>query len=240
MVSILIGVWNGGGVCCCPAQPGVCGSCPTRPTAVLASTAVMSCTVLRQVCGVWVVSVCLWCSCGGVSSVHSPLVVVVGGAVVDGGWHGEGRAAVLLTPRLCVGVPLVVYPVALLNGGGGCVLSPLSRVVPVLFVVFLVFGLDLPPPRCSRFFLVLCCRVCCGWGSAVGVVSCSPLLSLCLLSQHCWFRVVSLWNRGDGLCGVERRWCDGGWGILSVYHLVVTTVHVLSCLVVLCCGMAVV
>nr|DAN02269.1 MAG TPA: hypothetical protein [Caudoviricetes sp.] len=28
---------------------------------------------------------CLWCSCGGVSSVHPPPLVVVGGAVVDGG-----------------------------------------------------------------------------------------------------------------------------------------------------------
>lgn len=31
------------------------------------------------------VGVCLWCSCGGVSFVRSPLVVVVGGAIVDGG-----------------------------------------------------------------------------------------------------------------------------------------------------------
>ena len=53
-------------------------------------------TVPCQVCGVWVVSVCLCGSCGGVSSVHLPLVVVVGGAIVDGGgavvvggWHGE-------------------------------------------------------------------------------------------------------------------------------------------------------
>lgn len=44
--------------------------------------------------------------------------------------------------RLVCGVPLVVYPVALLNGGGGglCVV-PVSRVVPVLFTVFSVFGL---------------------------------------------------------------------------------------------------
>lgn len=85
MVSILLGVWNGGGVLLlsCPVQ--WCGSCPTHPIAVLASIAVMLCTVLCQVCGVWVVSVCLWCSCGGVSSVCYPLVVMVGGAVVDGG-----------------------------------------------------------------------------------------------------------------------------------------------------------
>ena len=36
-------------------------------------------------CGYVRVCVCLWCSCGGVSSVCSPLAVVVGGAVVDGG-----------------------------------------------------------------------------------------------------------------------------------------------------------
>ena len=67
----------------CPVR--WCGLCPTHPIAVLASTAVMSCTVLCRVRGVLVVSVCLCCSCGGVSSVHSPLVVVEGGAVVDGG-----------------------------------------------------------------------------------------------------------------------------------------------------------
>lgn len=59
MVSILLGVWNGGGrvLPSCPVQRH--GSCPAHPIAVLVSTAVMSCTVLCQVCGVWVVSVCL-------------------------------------------------------------------------------------------------------------------------------------------------------------------------------------
>lgn len=86
MVSILLGVWNGGGVCYCrPASVRWCGSCPTHPTAVLVSTAITSCTVPRQVCGVWAVSVCLCCSCGGVSSVRSSLVAVEGGAIVDGG-----------------------------------------------------------------------------------------------------------------------------------------------------------
>lgn len=67
----------------CPVQ--WCGSCSTHPTAVLASTAVcvMHCSIAG--CGVWVVGARLWCSCGGVSSVCSPLVVVEGGAVVDGG-----------------------------------------------------------------------------------------------------------------------------------------------------------
>ena len=99
MVSILLGVWNGGGVWCllsCLVQ--WCGSCPTRPTAVLASIAVrvVHCSIAG--CGVWVVCVCLWCSCGGVSSVHPPprrgggwghcgwwgAVVVVGGIVSEG------------------------------------------------------------------------------------------------------------------------------------------------------------
>lgn len=40
---------------------------------------------LARCCGVRVVSACLWCSCGGVSSVRSPLALVVGGAIVYGG-----------------------------------------------------------------------------------------------------------------------------------------------------------
>lgn len=48
---------------------------------------VTQCSLPGVWCGVGV-GVGVWCSCGGVSSVHSPLVVVVGGAVVDGGWHG--------------------------------------------------------------------------------------------------------------------------------------------------------
>lgn len=50
MVSILLGVWNGGGVYyCCAAQCSGGGSYPTHPIAVLASTAVMSRTVTCQV-----------------------------------------------------------------------------------------------------------------------------------------------------------------------------------------------
>lgn len=66
----------------CPVR--WCSSCLTHPIAVLVSTAVMLCIVPCRVGGVWVVSVCLWCSCGGVSSLCSPLVVVEGGAVMDG------------------------------------------------------------------------------------------------------------------------------------------------------------
>lgn len=84
----------------CPSF-SVCGMAVARATAVLSSTVVRlvpysspcsageyCCHVTQcslPVCGVWVAGVCLWCLCGGVSSVRSPLVVVVGGAVVDGG-----------------------------------------------------------------------------------------------------------------------------------------------------------
>ena len=68
----------------------------------------------------------VWCSCGGVSSVHLPLVVVVGGAfvcggacvVVVGGMVSEGRLC-CWPPRLRVGVPLtfVLAPLSCLLGG---------------------------------------------------------------------------------------------------------------------------
>lgn len=85
MVSTLLGVWNGGGVrCCCPVRAVVW----LVPYSSHCSAGEYCCHVVHvscQVCGVWVVSVCLRCSRGGVSSVYPPLVVVVGGAVVDGG-----------------------------------------------------------------------------------------------------------------------------------------------------------
>ena len=112
-------------VCTAAVLPGAwCGSCPTHPTAVLASTAVMSHSVPCQVCGVWVVSVCLWCSRGGVSSVCSPLTVVEGGAIVDGGWHGGWWGGGVTDSPSNVGVPVCVllspFPVrkvAPLKGG---------------------------------------------------------------------------------------------------------------------------
>lgn len=85
MVSILLGVWNGGGVCCCcPAQ------CSGAARALLIPLqcwrVLLSCRALFLAGRVvWAVGVCLCCLCGGVSSVRSPLVVVEGGAVVDGG-----------------------------------------------------------------------------------------------------------------------------------------------------------
>lgn len=116
MVSILLGVWNGGGVCCCClAQCGGAARALLVPLqwrrVLLSYHALSHC----RVCGVWVVSVCLCCSCGGVSSVRSPLVVVVGGAIVEGGgvrrmvggMASEGRGDVLLASPSNVGAPLV-------------------------------------------------------------------------------------------------------------------------------------
>lgn len=159
-----------------------CCLCPTHPIAVLASTAVMSCTVPCP--GVW----CAGGGCVSVLFVWWGILCLLpprrgGGwghrgwwaAVVDGGWHGEGRAAVLLTPRLCVGVPLVVYPVALLNGGGGC------AVMPCLW-----FGsgtLDCPAPPyvvCSPrivLVLLLSCVVVFVVGGEVRRGGCVPLPS---------------------------------------------------------------
>lgn len=62
-----------------------CTPCAAHPGAVLMSTAIVSCAVRCRVCGAVWVCVCLCCSFGGVSLVCSPLVVVVGGGIVDGG-----------------------------------------------------------------------------------------------------------------------------------------------------------
>lgn len=84
----------------------------------------------------------------------------------------EGRLC-CWPPRLCVGVPLVVYPVALLNGGSG-----VCRVFPVLFVVFPVFELDPAPciafPRVvlSAFSLCCCAAVLCVENGRVVCVVC--------------------------------------------------------------------
>ena len=130
-----------------------------------------------------------------------------GGRVVVGGWHGEGRAAVLLTPRLCVGLPLCRLPCGLIECRGvvGSVLSPCSDWV-------LPFTLSCPSRIVqSPFSLCVCCH------SIVG-------LGVCLCD-----RVVSLWNSGDGLCGVERRVC-------GVCCLRTTCCDGSVCLV-LCCGL---
>ena len=180
MVSILLGVWNGGGCCCCSTPVQWCGSRPTHPTAVLISTAVMSCTVPCQVCGVRVVGVCLWCSCGGVSSVRSPLTVVEGGAIVDGGvplwwwvaWQVKGGS--VDGPPVCVlASPSLVREVALLKGGG-CAASDAPSSDWILPLTLFSSLRRCPVP--SRIVSSLFCLVCggmmqCEMGRAVRVMN---------------------------------------------------------------------
>nr|DAR67714.1 MAG TPA: hypothetical protein [Caudoviricetes sp.] len=73
----------------------------------------MSRTVPCRVCGVG--GGCVWCSCGGVSSARSPPRRGGGwgrcgwwDGIADSGWHGDGRAAVLLTPRRMSASPVCV------------------------------------------------------------------------------------------------------------------------------------
>ena len=86
MVSILLGVWNGGGVCAAVLPGAVVWLVPYSSHCSVGEYCchVVYCSI-AGCCGVWVVSVCLCCSCGGVSSVRSPLTLVVGGAIVGGG-----------------------------------------------------------------------------------------------------------------------------------------------------------
>ena len=130
-----------------------------------------------------------------------------------------GSPSCVWCPRLRVGVPLVVYLVALLNGGGACVVMPCLRIG---------FGiLCCSTPSCivqSPFSLCVCCH------SIVG-------LGLCLCD-----RVVSLWNGGVGLCR-----CGMAWGVCCLHIIVLWCASrwcasrwCVSCLVALCCecGMA--
>ena len=96
---------------------------------------------------------------------------MVGGMVIEGRLCCWPPRLVCVVPRLCVGVPFVVYPVALLNGGGWCVLC-----CPV-------FGLSLP------LHVVLSLLHCLSFPL---LSSSSPLHRLCSLLQCCWFSVVSL------------------------------------------------
>ena len=106
----------------CPSS-SVCGRAVVRAAVVLPSAVVWlvpyssHCSVGEYCChvvhcplpGVWcVVGVCLWCSCGGVSSVRSPPLVVVDGGVPSwmvGGMVSEGRLC-CWCPRLVCGVPV--------------------------------------------------------------------------------------------------------------------------------------
>ena len=158
----------------------------------------------------------VWCAGGGCVSVLFVWwgILCAPPLVVDGGRGHCRRAGCVLRwwvawwvkggcvaglPRLVCGVPvcvlafpLVVPPCGPLNGGGG-VCDALSSDWVWHFALCRSPSHCLFPSYRSRSSSVLCCRVCWGWGSAVrGTVSCSPLLSLCSLSQHCWFSAVSL------------------------------------------------
>ena len=115
---------------------------------------------------------------------------------------------------------------------------PVSRVVPVLFAVFPVFGLDpaprivqsllhcIPSCRAALFFFVLLCCVRrtegrCVWSHCECCVSFPPPSVVCVrchsivgLGSCLCDRVVSLWNSGDGLCWVEGR---VGCGVLGLH-----------------------
>lgn len=96
-------------------------------------------------------------------------------------------------PRLCAGVPLVVHPVALLNGGsGGLCVVPVFGLGSPLHIILVPFALSCPLVYCCALFFPpsTACVLC---HSIVGLV-------LCLCD-----RVVSLWNSGNGLCGLEGR-----------------------------------
>lgn len=215
MVSILLGVWNGGGVCAAAVLPGAVVR--LVPYSSHCSAGEYCCHVTQcSLPGVWCVGgghvsalfvwwgiLCLLPPRRGGGWGHRGwwgVVVVVGGMV------GEGRLCCWTPRRMSVSPvrvlasPLVVYLVALLNGGGGglCV-APCSCWVWHL-------ALCRSPSHCPfssycfRSSSVLCCCVCCGWGSAVGelcpafLFSFSPFHRLCSLSHHCWFSVVSLWR----------------------------------------------
>ena len=261
-VSCPCGMLNGGGVCCCPAQPGVCGLACTPPPRCVVGTAVMSCCCL----------VAGWCGvmgeylsgslCGGVSSVALPPLPSWWGVCCGGGWQCRWCPRLLLVSPSAVGVLLLLSTLRLLLNGVACVLwCPLCWVGCLHVVLSCLCCLVSP----------LCCVL---WVVCVVFFSSSlplfPFLSLCLLSQYCWFsvvfcdRVVSLWSSGVGLSVAEGRvvwWCGGvfsfcvcWWGMVSAVCCLLSTRHpwcgvclaccvmvvrVLSCLVVLGCGMAV-
>ena len=228
MVSILLGVWNGSGVCCC--CPARCGGVARALLIPLQCWRVLlSCRALflARCCGVRVVDVCLCCSCGGVSSVcPPPLVVVVGGAIVDGGvlsWMvggmvSEGRQC-YCPPVECRCPPSVCWrpPCRLPCGpiewrGVVCAVMPCIRIGPAPCIVLLPLVLPTPPSFC------VCCH------SIVG-------LGLCLCD-----RVMLLRNGGGGLCWVEGR-------VVPAVHcqllcvVMCVSVWCVRCLVVLCCGL---
>ena len=104
---------------------------------------------------------CVWCSCGGVSCVCSPLAVVVGGGVWmvgwhdEVGWHSNGRAgAVVLSLQSACWCPpcLVLASPSRLLGG-----RVEWRVWCMLWCPVFVLG---PAPCVALLSLVLFCSLC--------------------------------------------------------------------------------
>lgn len=168
-ILLVCGVWNGGGVCCCrPALSSVCGLACTPPRCV----SEYCCRVTHcYLSGVWCVGECVsvvfvWWGIlcllplrrGGGWGHHRRA-----GAIADGGWHGEGRAAVLLaSPSACWRPPCRLLG-GLIEWRVWCgVVSPCLVLPSPLHIVLAPLALSYS----LSYRLV------------------SPLL-LCLLSQHC-------------------------------------------------------
>ena len=190
-VSCLCGVWNGGGVCCYRSarcvQPNPHPACPS---AVLISTAVVSCTVHCWVCGAVRVTICPRSSCSGVPFARPPLALAWGGRRREwwGGMVRRGGMALkggccsvdppvcsLVSPRSVSASPLL-FACGPVEWRGGCGGAPCCPVLPCVVLLFLHH----PNLR----------RVCCH--SIVG-------LGVCLCDRD-----VSLWNSGDGLCAGRK------------------------------------
>ena len=143
----------------------------------------MSRTVRCQVLQCVGECVCLCCSCGGVSSVHSPLVVVVGGAIAEGRvalWWWVACCPCHLHSVPCLrirsGTRIVRSSLALHSLVSCC---PLSLCVAVLLCCvgktggWCVF-------QCDVCVVLLCCLVEWRWGAegVCGLFVCLPLLSV--------------------------------------------------------------
>ena len=209
MASILLGVWCVEwrwrvSLLVCPVQ--WCSPCLAHPSAVLSSTAVVSCAVRCRVCGV-VQCVCLYSfAWWGILCALPPPQWWRGWLSWMVGWHGgvgrhgvEGRACCVTRAASARGrvmsltIPLCCYcpPVRVL-------LSPVSFVGAVM----LKGG----------------CACCCDARVRIGLASCIVLLPLLHTTLWCVYchsivglgcvfcgRVVSLWGSDDGLWGAEWR-----------------------------------
>ena len=130
-------------------------------------------------------------------------------------------------PRPCVGVPLVVYPVALLNGGCGGACCPRVRIGSSPSHCSRPSCIVLPLLHCLFYPLILVSTVRVLCHSIVGLV-------LCFCD-----RVVSLWNTGGDLYGVEGRvvFTVSCRLLYVVVCVSVRCVRCVCCLVVRCCGL---